>query len=430
MKEGPEVRLAMAERRAVTAATAERYRGASKKEKGRILDEFTKLTGYERSHARLVLRGTGKKVFAGTKRYVGHQGGRPRPARSCEYDDAVIKVLKKVWKTLDYICGKRLQPVLGETAERLVRFGEIEVEQEILAKLWRISAATIDRVLAAERKKHQLKGRGQTRPGSLLKSQIPMRTFSEWNEKRPGFVEIDLVGHDGGNSSGEYLYTLNVTDVYSGWTEVAAVRNKAQVWVFEALKEIRARLPFPLLGIDSDNGSEFINTHLLRYCRDEQLTFTRSRPYRKNDNCFVEQKNYSIVRRSVGYQRLDTSDEQKVLQDLYHYVRLYVNYFQPSMRLASKERCGAKVRKKYSRAETPYRKLLGSEHLSKRQKQKLISEFNRLNPAELKRRIEALQDKLMKMATRRNEKPRRPVSPWHESNHSFFIKKHSGVDFS
>jgi len=400
----------MAERKAVTEVTGERYRRAGKKEKGLILDEFTALTRYDRSYARYLLRGAGKKAGSGRKKSGG--GRRPGRARKRQYDEQVQAVLIKVWKILDYICGKRLAPVLGETLYRLERFGEIACNDETREKLQRISAATIDRMLGAERKKYELKGRSGTRPGSLLKNQIPMRTFSEWDERRPGFAEIDLVGHDGGTVAGEYLQTLDLTDIYSGWTEAAAVANKAQVWVFEALKEIRSRLPFTLLGIDSDNGSEFINNQLYRYCQSEQITFTRSRPYRKNDNCFVEQKNYTVVRRHVGYQRLDSPDQQAILNDLYRYLRLYVNYFQPSMRLVSKERRGSAVKKRYSPAETPYQRLLDSPTLTDRQKRKLREEYGELNPAELKRRIEALQEKLLKTAA-----PSRQITVGHPASH-------------
>ena len=419
------MRLTMSERKSVTEMAGQRYRRSRKKKKGVILDEFTQLTGYERSYARHVLRGSGRKIYSGAKRYVGRAGSTR--ARRREYDEKVFKVVRQVWKILDFMCGKRLVAVLGETLERLERFGEISCDAETREKLNRISAATIDRLLAGERKKYQLRGRSGTRPGSLLKKQIPMRTFSEWDEQKPGFAEIDLVAHDGGFAVGEYLQTLDVTDVYSGWTEVQAVKNKAQVWVFEALKEIRSRMPFPLLGIDSDNGSEFINHQLLRYCQSEQITFTRSRPYRKNDNCFVEQKNFSVVRRHVGYQRLEGEDQQIMLNELYKYLRLYVNYFQPSMRLASKERRGAAVKKTYHRAETPYRKLLRSPHLTDEQKQKLTHPYIELNPAELKRRIEALQEKLLKMAAPTRRKIAVPAtlqSPWHKSNKRFFNQKH------
>lgn len=219
-----------------------------------------------------------------------------------------------------------------------------------------ISAATIDRLLKPEKKKHQIKGRSHTKPGTLLKHQIPIRTFSEWNEQKPGFVEIDLVGHDGGNSSGEFAQTLTVTDVCTGWTDMQAVKNKAQCWVFEALKDIRDRLPFDLLGIDSDNGGEFINDQLYRYCIQEKITFTRARSYRKNDNCFVEQKNYSVIRRAVGYMRHDTPEELHLLNELYWHLRLYSNHFHPVMKLLEKTRVGSKVKKKYDKPQ-PVREL-------------------------------------------------------------------------
>ena len=228
--------------------------------------------------------------------------------------------------------------MLKEMLAILQRHKEIKVTREIKKKLLRISASTIDRILKPERKKYELKGRSLTKPGTLLKHQIPIRTFSEWDEQRPGFVEIDLVGHEGGNPRGDFIQTLNVTDVCTGWTEMQAVKNKAQIWVFEALKDIRGKLPFDLLGIDSDNGGEFINDHLVRFCHEERINFTRSRSYRKNDNCFIEQKNYTIVRRYVGYARYDTEIAQKLLNELYGYLRLYVNFFQPVMKLIQKTR--------------------------------------------------------------------------------------------
>jgi hypothetical protein len=272
------------------------------------------------------------------------------------------------------------------------------VLRETKKKLLRISAATIDRLLRQERKKYELKGRSLTKPGTLLKHQIPIRTFSEWDEQRPGFVEIDLVGHEGGNPRGDFIQTLNVTDVCTGWTEMQAVKNKAQIWVFEALKDIRKRLPFDLLGIDSDNGSEFINDHLVRFCREEQITFTRSRSYRKNDNCFVEQKNYTIVRRHVGYSRYDTEIAQKLLNELYGHLRLYVNFFQPVMKLIQKTRIGSRVRKKYDVPQTPYQRVLVSAHVKENKKETLRQQYAHLNPAMLRRQIAKLQNKLFSLA--------------------------------
>jgi hypothetical protein len=259
-------------------------------------------------------------------------------------------------------------------------------------------------VLAKERKRHQIKGRANTKPGTLLKHQIPIRTFSEWNEKRPGFVEIDLVGHDGGDGHGDFVQTLDVTDVCTTWTETEAVRNKAQQWVFDALMDIRQRMPFPLLGIDSDSGGEFINNHLFRYCKQEKITFTRSRSYRKNDSCFVEQKNYSIVRRAVGYLRYDTEKELRTLHELYRFLRLYTNFFQPTMKLIEKTRIGSRVTKKYDTPLTPYRRVLACPDVTAQDKQKLKVQYAKLNPAHLKREIKKLQQRLLDIKKSKKKK--------------------------
>lgn len=408
----------MAERRAVVKATARRYQRGRKKEKQKILDEFTELTGYNRSYARTVLRNYGQKARG--RKPAG--GKRRRSVSRKRYDEKVLAVLRRIWMILDFICGKRLVAIMPEILRRLEYFGELKVDARTRAKLMKISAATIDRLLSGERRKYQLRGRARTKPGTLLKHQIPLRTFSEWNEQQPGFVEIDLVAHDGGSAAGEYLYTLDMTDVYSGWTEVQAIQNKAQVWVFAALKELRGQLPFALQGIDSDNGSEFINDHLLRYCQQERITFTRSRPYRKNDNCFVEQKNYTMVRRHVGYQRLVGGEQLALVNELYGHLRLYANYFQPVMRLKRKERHGSQVKKTYEAAQTPYQRLRGSKHLPAAARQRLAREYTQLNPAELKRKLERLQTRLLQMplnAAPQRSHPRQ-LHGW--TNHHLFTK--------
>jgi len=218
--------------------------------------------------------------------------------------------------------------------------------------------------------------------------------------------EIDLVSHGGGDEQGDFCQTLSATDVCSGWTETEAVQNKAQVWVFEGLTSIRSRLPFGLLGIDSDNGSEFINKHLVAYCEREGISFTRSRPYRKNDNCFIEQKNYTVVRKTVGYMRYDSSKELEILNRLYSYLRLYNNYFLPSMKLSQKTRIGSKVVKRYDEPKSPYQRLLESSSIDRRVKQRLRVEYDKLNPAQLKREIMCLQQLLWK-AVRNKQRKRR-----------------------
>jgi len=219
-------------------------------------------------------------------------------------------------------------------------------------------------------------------------------------------MEVDLVSHGGGDERGDFCQTLSATDVSSAWTETEAVRNKAQVHVFEGLTKIRDRLPFALLGLDSDNGSEFINAHLVAYCEQEQITFTRSRPYRKNDNCFVEQKNYTVVRKTVGYMRHDTTKELEILNRLYSYLRLYTNYFLPSMKLSQKTRIGSKVVKRYQEPKTPYQRLLESPSVDRRIKRRLRAEYEQLNPAQLRREIMWLQQMLLK-AVRNKQRSRR-----------------------
>jgi hypothetical protein len=393
------MRLTMKERQSVTAVVAARYRRTGKKDKKTILNEFTQVTGYNRSYAGFLLRAWGKRVRINNKLVlVGDGRKKIKRDRPRVYDDNVLCALKKIWMIMDCICGKRLAPVLGELIATLKQHGEIELDEETKEKLLTISAATIDRLLGKERKRMSLRRRSRTKPGTLLKHQIPIKTFSQWDEQRPGFVEIDLVGHEGGNTSGDYIQTLDVTDVCTGWTEVQAVKNKAQVWVFEALKQIRQRLPFDLLGIDSDNGSEFINDQLYRYCLKEEITFTRARAYRKNDNCYVEQKNWSVVRRALGYLRHDTQQDLEIINQLYAYLRLYTNYFQPVMKLIEKTRIGSRIKKRYDKPKTPYQRVLESPCVVEDQrKDALIAQYAKLNPAELKRQITKLQGKLWKL---------------------------------
>lgn len=400
--------LTMREKRAVAALKAAGYRQARKREKTKRLDELVELTHYTRRHARRLLSQHGKKVWIKRQtKVVGDVNQRGRRVRPRIYDDQVLAVLIKIWKMMDYICGKRLQPALAEIVTVLERHNELSCPRATRAKLLKISAATIDRLLRPERRKYELRSRSRTRPGTLLKHQIPIRTFSDWDEQRPGFAEIDLVGHDGGLAVGDYCQTLDLTDIATTWTETAGVKNKAQVWVFEALKKLRKNLPFPLLGIDSDNGSEFINKQLEQYCRDQKLTFTRSRPYRKNDNCFVEQKNYSIVRRAVGYGRFDTDQQLQLLNELYSQLRLYTNFFLPTMKLLSKERVGSRVKKKYDPAQTPYQRVLATRQVSKADKQQLRAKYATLNPAALKRKLDRLQQRLLQNASSIEKLPQR-----------------------
>lgn len=399
------MRLTMKERQPITAVVAVRYRKAGKKDKGLILDEFSELTGYNRSYASWVLRMWGKRIWIDNKLViVGDWRKKIRSNKPRSYDEKVLSGLRKIWVIMDCMCGKRLVGVIGELIPVLEEHGEIELDTRTKQKLLKISASTIDRVLAPERKRLLSRTRSRAKPGTLLKHKIPIKTFSQWDEQRPGFVEIDLVGHDGGNIGGDYIQTLDVTDACTGWTETQAVRNKAQVWVFEALKKIRECLPFKLLGIDSDNGSEFINGELYRYCLKEEITFTIARAYRKNDNCYVEQKNWSVVRRALGYLRYDTQGELEIINRLHGYLRLYTNHFQPVMKMIEKIREGSRVKKNYDKPRTPYQRVIDSYYMEKGKKEALKREHVKLNPAELKRQITRLQDKLRRIGVQKRKK--------------------------
>jgi len=380
--------LTLAERRAVTETTAIRYSLADKRTKGIILDELCATTCWHRNHARKALKtALQPKVVA------------PRRPRPPTYGPEVIAALTVCWTVLGMPAGKRLAPMLGELLAVLRQFGELVIDEATAALLVSMSAATIDRRLASERAKYQLKGRCTTKPGSLLKSQIPVRTWADWNDARPGFVEIDLVCHDGGNAAGQYGFTLTVTDIATGWTENRSVPSKTAKCVLAALNDIAYRMPFPVLGVDSDNGSEFINVTLLQWCERHQITFTRARPGNKNDGCHVEQKNWAVVRIMVGYHRYDTAAELLLLNEIWQLQSKLTNYFYPQQKLISKVRHGAKVSKKYDTAATPFHRAIDHPTMTVDRIAALARTHALINPAATQRQIQALTAQLLKITT-------------------------------
>lgn len=390
----------MRTRKALVDNLMKRYKRSGKKAKSKLLDEFIATSGFNRCYARRVLR-LGHKQMNNPSRPLAILP--VRQGRKKKYTQNILEALKKIWGILNFPCGKRLVPFLPEILRVLDRCGELLPTKEVSDNLKGISPATVDRLLRSERKKLELKGRSGTKPGSLLKHKIPIRTFADWDNAKPGFLQIDLVGHGGANTAGDFCQTLDGTDVATGWTEPVAVKNKAQVWVFEALQDIEKRLPFPMLGINSDSGSEFINDHLFAYCRNKPITFTRSRAGRKNDNCYIEQKNYTVVRQTVGYFRYDTQQELVLLNSLYGVSRLYTNFFQPQMKLLEKIRIGSKVKKKYDKARTPYARVLDSKFVGKEIKENLKIQYASLNPVTLRRDMLAMQEKLYKLAAPKHE---------------------------
>jgi hypothetical protein len=295
--------------------------------------------------------------------------------------------------------GKRLAPMLDELVAVLRHFGELVIDEDTAALLVSMSAATIDRRLAPERRKYQLKGRCTTKPGSLLKRQIPVRTWADWDDARPGFVEIDLVSHDGGNAAGQFAFTLTVTDIATGWTENRSVPNKTGKCVLAALNDIAYKMPFPILGVDSDNGSEFINVYLLQWCQRHRITFTRARPANKNDGCHVEQKNWAVVRTVVGYHRYDTAAELLLLNEIWQLQSKLTNYFYPQQKLISKVRDGAKVSKKHDTAATPFHRAIDHPTMTVDRIAALARTHGLINPAATQRQIQALTAQLLKMTT-------------------------------
>jgi hypothetical protein len=370
----------------LVAALQGRYARAGRAEKGRILDEFVAATGYHRKWAIGLLRQGPPPARAG-------QGGRPRV-----YSAVVVGALRQVWEASGELCGKRLAPFLDEIVPALEGEGAVQLDPAVRALLLQMSAATIDRRLRPFRLQ-QRHGLGTTKPGTLLKQQVPIQTYTPWDEQRVGFVEIDLVAHCGTTTAGHYVNTLTLTDVASGWTECAAVWGKGQTAVCGALEQLRARLPFPLLGIDSDNGSEFLNAHLVRWCAQEQLTFTRSRPYWKNDQAHVEQKNWSVVRRLLGYDRYETEAVCAALQRVYVALRLWTNHWQPVFKLIGKERAGARVRKQYDRAQTPYRRVLAIGGLPPAAQARLDQEHAATGPTAAWQAVDAAREALWRLPT-------------------------------
>jgi transposase InsO family protein len=315
---------------------------------------------------------------------------RPRKPRSVTYGNRETYYLKKIWEVLDYPCGQRLAPMIPEMVRVLDKWNELKVPDKIARKLAHIVPSTIDAKLDRVKTELRRKVLGTTKPGSLLKNQIPIRT-SSWDEQRPGYCELDTVAHCGGSAEGEFAYTLTTTDLLTGWTELEAILGKAQQRVKSALDKASKRLPFPLLGIDPDNGGEFINWGLLRWCAERKIDFTRGRPYQKNDNAHVEQKNWTHVRKVMGYDQIEEDRLVNLMNDLYRQeLRLYMNFFRPTMKLVDKKRVGRhgeKIKRVYDTPKTPYQRTLDCPEVDEKVKEKLRQQYEQLNPAYLRRTI-------------------------------------------
>src|SRR5438309_5063952 len=379
-------RISMAARDELVAAVADRYAQGDRGGRGRILDEFTAVTGFHRKHAMRLLR-------AG--QVTRRCGPRPDPR---VYDEAVREALIVVWEASDRICGKRLRPLLPILVEAMEQHGHLQLVPEVRARLLAISAATIDRALRDVRQQAGTAKRRRSPPSAAIRRSVPVRTFDGWDDPSPGFVEADLVAHSGPVARGSFVQTLVLTDIATGWTECAPLLVREQRLLTEVLSEMRKLLPFALLGLDTDNDSVFMNDTVRDYCLAAGVEFTRCRPYRKNDQAWVEQKNGSVVRRAVGYRRFEGLEAAAVLARLYGAMRLFVNFFQPSFKLAAKARNGGKVTKPHHPPATPCERLMADARTSEEVRRRPEVLRATLDPVRLLQQIRAAQQELVGLA--------------------------------
>ena len=375
------IEITKKDKQAVVRAFSKQYKQAKKKQKSEILSRIVATTGYSRKHL--------MEIFLNPPR-VRKRKKRVQESRYLP----VIKPLRTLWAVSNYACGKRLEPLIPSLIAALRRHHELLVTREERILLVKISASTIDRLLVHDRRRINIKGRSRTKPGSLLKHQIPIKMWTEWDNAKPGFCEIDSVHHCGTSLYGDYIYTLDVVDVATGWNECCAHMGRGEYRTIEALETIRERLPFPLLGIDFDCGGEFVNYHMVRYCDRNHITYTRAREAIKNDQAYIEQQNYSVVRRFAGYARLDTYEQLTMLNKLYVLLSDYQNFFQPVMKLKEKVRDGARVTRRYDKAQTAYQRVLGRKDIPVETKQNLRVRYKKLNPKRLLLEITSLGRKL------------------------------------
>jgi len=382
----------METRRELIEAVGERYRKSERAEKKQILDEFVELAGFHRKHAIRVLRSERRLKVT------------PPVVATRLYDEAVVTALTIIWEAADRICGKRLKAVLGTFIESMERNGYLRLDAAVRDRLHRMSAATMDRLLRPVRAVAK-QGRRRVSVNTPLRKSITIRTYEDWNNPPPGYFEMDMVAHCGNSVAGSHVHSLVLTDIASGWTEAAALLVREQTLITVTLDEIRSRLPFPVLGLDVDNDSAFINEVLLSYCRKQKLELTRSRAYKKNDQAWIEQKNGAIVRKLVGHGRLEGPEATLVLADLHKIARLYVNFFQPSFKLKSNTRVGGKVVKKYHPPATPYEQLLADDRADASVKEHLRSQFASLDPLQLLRQLRHAQEEIARLEVGASAEP-------------------------
>ncbi len=374
--------MELATKQSLVRSLSKEYKKASWRMRKQMIDQLVLATGYRRDYASRILLNPPISPKKKLKRI-----------RKSKYE-VIVFPLTKIYGISNFASGKRLVGMIPSYVETLVRDKEMYLADKQKELLLSVSAATIERMIKSERKKVFGKGRTTTKPGTLLKNQIPIHVFTRWDDRKPGFGEIDLVAHCGVTVRGDFAYTLDFIDLDTNWDECVAFLGRGENNAMKAVQTIRERLPFPLLGIDSDNGEEFINWELYRWCRKEEITFTRCREYRKNDQAHVEEKNWSVVRRYTGYKRFETQEQVNLLNKLYEQLRLYFNFFQATLKLERKERIAGKVKRIYPKAKSPYQRVLEHPDIPEENKEKLREQYKTLNPAKLLRAIQEITDQL------------------------------------
>ena len=391
----------MKQKQALADVTGARYRKACKAAKSRILDEFCQSTAYHRKYAITLLQHAGKTQL----RRIGNQTlkvkitAKTRKKRAYKrfYDEPVEKAIVAIWAFFRYVCGKRLVPMLRDNLTILAKHHRFRplITAEVKAKLATVSRSTVERMLSRERKRRKTKGTSATKPGTLLKQQISVRTFWRWDDKKPGFCETDTVSHDGGYAAGEYLFTLSATGVCLCWSEFRALKNKARVWTEQALEDIRAGFPVLLKGIDCDNGAEFINWHLKHWCEQHNITFTRGRQYHKNDSAFVEQKNGDVVRKTIGYGRLQGDGALHALAQVYSVLNPLNNFFYPNLKCIDKIQVKQRTKRVYEKEpKTPFLRVMEREDIPIELKRQLAKKKAALNIVILQEALDRALDNL------------------------------------
>lgn len=373
----------LATKQSLVRSISREYKKASWQMRKQMIGQLILATGYRRDYASYILLNPPVSSKKKLKR-----------VRRSRYE-TIVPPLRKIYGISNFASGKRLIGMIPLYVETLVRDKELLITDKQKQLLLSVSAATIERIIKPERKKAFGKGRTTTKPGTLLKNKIPIHVFTRWDERKPGFGEIDLVAHCGPTAKGEFAYTLDFIDLDTNWDECVAFLGRGENNAMRAVQTIAERLPFTLLGIDSDNGEEFINWELYRWCKKEEITFTRCREYRKNDQAHVEEKNWSVVRRYSGYRRFDTKEQVDLLNKLYEVLRLYFNFFQATLKLERKVRVSGKVKRIYPKAKTPYQRVLEHPDIPEENKEKLRKQYKTFNPAKLLRAIREITDQLL-----------------------------------